>query len=82
MIHTYQKKKLPLSSKKCATQMLTGKWFITLMQSTVLPIQNMEMTIQRCCLQWKAAIFEHLKLFLNEVLKNNLVTPVFKIAIE
>jgi hypothetical protein len=54
--------------------MLTGKWFITLMQSTVLPIQNMEMTIQR----FSAALFEHLKLFLNEVLKNNLVTPVIQ----
>jgi hypothetical protein len=42
-------------------------------------IQNMEMTIQGC-LQWKAAkrSFEHLKLFLNEVLKNNLVTPVIQ----
>jgi hypothetical protein len=39
MIHTYQKKKLPLSSKKRDTN-VTGKWFITLMQSTVLPIQN------------------------------------------
>jgi dienelactone hydrolase len=38
-------------------------------------IQNMEMTIQSFR---KAALFEHLKLFLNEVLKNNLVTPVIQ----
>jgi hypothetical protein len=40
-------------------------------QSTVLPIQNMEMTIQKVLLTMKSCqtLFEHLKLFLNEVLK-------------
>jgi hypothetical protein len=79
MIHTYQKKKLPLSSKKCATQM---DWQMIYYANAVHGFTNPEYgnDNQKVLLTMKSCqtLFEHLKLFLNEVLKNNLVTPVIQ----